>query len=593
MRSSRESSVARSYLHRGGDRPLIGDTIDRFLAAVAARYPQNEAIVSTSQGERLTYVDLDQQVERLARGLVSLGIGRGIRVGIWSTDNLEWVILQLATARIGAVLVNINPAYRVHELEHALHLARVQALFLIPAFRSSDYLGMLEELAPELRTQEADHLAIARLPSLRRAVVYDPGGVADRPALGYLTWNEVLQRGRSVSTDEIRRRASELDPDDPINIQFTSGTTGFPKAVVLTHHNILNNAFFVAEASRFSPADRLCVPVPFYHCFGMVVSTLGCLTHGATLVIPAPHFEAGSVLRAIEIERCTAVHGVPTMFVAELEHADFDSFDLSTLRTGIMAGAPCPPALMRRVIDEMGISELLIGYGQTEASPVTHTTRLEDSFERRIGTVGTNLQHQEVKIVDVKSGEIAPRGQQGEVCFRGYHVMRGYFEQPEATREAIDRAGWLHSGDLGVMDEDGYLSLTGRIKEMIIRGGENIYPAEIEALYYRHPKVAEVAVFGIPDTRLGEEVGAWIRLHENETATPEELVAFAKGSIAHFKVPRHVWVVDELPTTVTGKIQKFKIVETVKRWRAIGQGGRDGRDNEPADRSVSLDRATA
>ncbi len=550
-----------SYVHRGGRRPLIGDTVDGFFRRVVREHPDNEAVVSLEQDARLTYAELEGEVARLARGLVALGLGPGDRVGIWSTDNIEWVLVQLATARIGAILVNINPAYRPHELEHALRLARVQALFVIPSFKSSDYVGMLTELAPELPVQSPDGLSIERLPDLRHVVIYDPEGRAAAPARGITSWTEVLTAGEAVSDEAVETLAARLDPDDPINIQFTSGTTGFPKAVVLTHHNIVNNGFFVAESTRFTHEDRLCVPVPFYHCFGMVVSTLGCLTHGATLIIPAPHFEAGAVLSAIDAERCTAVHGVPTMFVAELEHPDFDSFDLSSLRAGIMAGAPCPPELMRRVIDRMGIGELLIGYGQTEASPVTHMTHPDDPFERRIGTVGTNLPHQEVKVVDVDTGAVVPIGEQGEVCFRGYHVMRGYYDQPEATRETIDDRGWLHSGDLGRMDEDGYLQITGRIKEMIIRGGENVYPAEIEAFYYTHPKVAEIAVFGIPEERLGEEIGAWVRLHEGESATAEELRQYAKGRISHFKVPRHISLVEEFPTTVTGKIQKFRIAE--------------------------------
>jgi fatty-acyl-CoA synthase len=566
------TKLERSYVHRGGEQPLIGDTIDGYLSGVVRRYPDQEAIVSVEQGKRLSYSQLDQEVDRLARGLLALGFGRGDRVGIWSTDNIEWVLLQLATARIGAVLVNINPAYRIQELEHALRLARVQGLFLIPSFRSSNYVGMVSSLAPELETQPADELRLGRLPDLRRVVVYDPMGRYEQPASGVLRWADVIEHGEALPPDVTARQAASLDPDDPINIQFTSGTTGFPKAVVLTHHNILNNGFFVSEQMGFTPADRLCVPVPFYHCFGMVISNLGCLTHGSTIVIPTEHFEAGAVLRAIAQERCTAVHGVPAMFVAELEHPEFDGFELTSLRTGIMAGAPCPPELMRRVIRDMGIGELRIAYGQTEASPVTHMTRRVDSFERRVETVGTNLPHQEVKVVDVDSGAVLPVGQQGEICFRGYHVMSGYYDQPEATAQAIEPGGWLHSGDLGVMDEDGYVRITGRIKEMIIRGGENIYPAEIEAFYYTHPAVAEVAVFGVPDERLGEEVGAWIKLKEEASASAEELREFARERIAHFKVPRYLWIVDEFPTTVTGKVQKYRITEIVEGW--LGEGVR-------------------
>ncbi len=381
-----------------------------------------------------------------------------------------------------------------------------------------------------------------------------------------MTWSEVLSHSEQITDEELATRAAMLDPDDPINIQFTSGTTGFPKAVVLTHHNILNNAYFAAKIMRLSAEDRLCVAVPFYHCFGMVVANLVCITVGATIVIPSEYFDPTPTLAAIDQERCTAVHGVPTMFIAELEHPDFHRFDHSTLRTGIMAGAPCPPELVRRVMEDMGCKEILIGYGETEASPITHLTRPDDSIERRIGTVGTNLPHQECKVIDVQTGAVLPRGRQGEVCFRGYHVMRGYYGQEDATHEAIDEAGWLHSGDLGVLDDDGYLRITGRLKDMIIRGGENIYPVEIENFYFTHPKVADIAVFGVPDEKMGEEVGAWIKLHEGVDAHPEEFREHAKGKISHFKIPRYVWIVEEFPLTVTGKIQKFKIREIVSGW---------------------------
>ena len=554
-----------SYVHVGGQAPLFGDTIDGFFRKVAARFPERDAVVSIPQRVRRSYAELSDDVQRVAKALIALGVGRGDRVGIWSPDNVEWILVQMATARIGAVLVNVNPAYRVGELEHALRLARVQSLFIVPSFRSSSYVEMVCELCPELTRpgglQEQRSAALAELGSV---VVVDPDDLDAEPgAAGMISWHDFLAAGAAIGDADVSARSSTLEADDPINIQFTSGTTGFPKAVVLTHHNLVNNAYFAGEVMRFTEADRLCVPVPFYHCFGMVVSTLLCLTHGSAVVIPAPHFDAGATLAAIQEERCTAVHGVPTMFVAELERPDFDEYDLSSLRTGIMAGAPCPPELVRRVQKEMGCREILIGYGQTEASPITHLTRPEDSFERRVETVGTNLPFQETKVVDVDSGAVVPLGQQGEICFRGYHVMRGYFEQPEATRRAIDGAGWLHSGDLGVMDADGYVRITGRLKDMIIRGGENIYPAEIEAFYYEHPKVAEVAVFGVPDEKMGEEVGAWVRLHDGESADADELRDYAKGKIAHFKVPRYVWLVDEFPMTVTGKIQKFRIRELV------------------------------
>jgi len=374
-----------------------------------------------------------------------------------------------------------------------------------------------------------------------------------------------------VSDEALSARDATLDPDDPINIQFTSGTTGFPKAVLLTHHNILNNGYFTGKIMHFGPQDRLCVPVPFYHCFGMVVANLACVTSGATIVIPADHFDPGAILAAVEKERCTALYGVPTMFIAELEHPEFHRFNLSSLRTGIMAGAPCPPELVRRVIEDMGCQEILIGYGQTEASPITHLTRPEDSFERRVETVGTNLPHQEVKVIDVRTGFVVPTNQQGEVCFRGYHVMRGYYGQEEATREALDEAGWLHSGDLGVLDDDGYLRITGRLKDMIIRGGENIYPAEIEAFYFRHPKIAEIEVFGVPDPKMGEEVAAWIKLHQGQHGEPEEFREYAKGHMAHYKIPRYVWLVNEFPLTVTGKIQKYRMREIASQWLAKEQ----------------------
>ncbi len=554
-----------SYLHRGGLEPLLGETIDQRFRAVVGRFPERDAVVSLPQSVRLSYAALDARCERWARALLALGLEAGDRVGVWSTNNLEWVLLQLATARVGVILVTINPANRSHELEYTLRRARIQALFLIPAFKSSDYVAMLAETCPGLRV--AGNTPAEGLPELRHAILWDPGnpGSTSRPLAGLWTLSEFLAQAETVSGTAVRERAAGLDCDDPINIQFTSGTTGFPKPVVLTHHNILNNAHFVALAMRFSERDRLCVPVPFYHCFGMVLSNLACFCRGAALVIPAPHFEARATLEAVARERCTALHGVPTMFVAELELLREASWDLSSLRTGIMAGAPCPPALLRRVMEDLGCREILIAYGQTEASPVTHITRHDDSNERRVATVGTNMPHQEVKVVCPETGAVTPIGHQGEVCFRGYHVMRGYFEDEQATRSAIDDGGWLHSGDLGVMDASGYLRITGRLRDMIIRGGENIYPAEIEAFYYEHPQVAEVAVFGVADPRMGEEVAAWVQLHEGQTVSSAELREHARGKIAHFKVPRYVWVVESFPLTVTGKIQKFRMREVAER----------------------------
>ena len=557
-----------SYVHRGGDPPLLGSTIGSLFTEIVASFPDYEAIVSIPQKVRLRYTAFQDEIRRLAKALIALGISRGDRVGVWSTNNLEWVLLQMATAHIGAVLVNINPAYRPRDLKHALDQARVQVLFLIPYFKTSNYVEMVCEVCPDVRIAEPEKFSTPLLPDLRQLVVYDPEDPkkTERPYPGFLTWGEVLSQSEKITDEELTTRAAALDPDDPINIQFTSGTTGFPKAVVLTHHNILNNAYFAAKIMRLSAEDRLCVAVPFYHCFGMVVANLVCMTVGATIVIPSEYFDPTPTLAAIDQERCTAVHGVPTMFIAELEHPDFHRFEHSTLRTGIMAGAPCPPELVRRVMEDMGCKEILIGYGETEASPITHLTRPDDSFEKRIGTVGTNLPHQECKVVDVETGAVLPRNQQGEVCFRGYHVMRGYYGQEDATHETIDEAGWLHSGDLGVLDDDGYLAITGRLKDMIIRGGENIYPVEIESFYFTHPKVADIAVFGVPDKEMGEEVGAWIKLHEGVDGQPEEFREYAKEKISHFKIPRYVWIVEEFPMTVTGKIQKFRIREIVSGW---------------------------
>ena len=561
-----------AYVHRGGEEPLLFETLDENLGRVVSAHPDSDAVVSVAQGRRLTYAELDREVDRLSKGLSALGVQRGTHVGVWSTDNVEWLILQCAIARVGALLVNVNPAYKTGELEQALRRARVEVLFLEPSFRASAYADMLCELCPDGTAGDPDGFRAERLPELRSLVLFDPQRTdsVERPAPGFHLWPEVLERGRSVPTERVSERAEEVDPDDPVSIQFTSGTTGVPKAVVLTHHNILNNAWFVGEAMRFTERDRLCVPVPFYHCFGMVLSNLVCLARGAAIVIPAPHFEAGATLRAIQDERCTAVHGVPTMFTAELERPDFEQYDFSSLRTGIMAGAPCPPELVRRVIDDMGCEEILIGYGQTEASPVTHLTDPEDTFEHRTTTVGRNLQHQEVKVVDVADGRLLQRGEVGEVCFRGYHVMRGYFEQEEATSKAIDAAGWLHSGDLGVLEEDGTLRITGRLKDLVIRGGENLYPAEIEAVLDEHPSVVESAVFGVPDEFMGEELGAWVRVREGAGTEPDALREFVRGRLAHFKAPRYVWLVDEFPLTVTGKIQKFAIRDTVQRWQREG-----------------------
>ncbi|MDD3816261.1 MAG: AMP-binding protein [Desulfocapsaceae bacterium] len=552
-----------SYFRTDGTPPLLEQTIPAHLAEITSRFPEQEAVVSRPQGRRLSYRRLDAAVAKLAKGLMALGFGKGERIGIWSTNNIEWLLIQLATARIGAILVNINPAYRSRELAFALQRSEIQGLFLIPAFKSSDYVAILSELVPELHECSSDTLACKDFPFLRRVVLYEPADpiATKRPASGFTLWGEVLARSAAVSNTALAKRTAGLNPHEPINIQYTSGTTGFPKAVVLSHRNILNNAYFSALAMHFSEQDRLCVPVPFYHCFGMVLANLLCLSVGACIVIACQHFEAGQVLAAVAAERCTAIHGVPTMFIAELEHPSFSELDLTSLRTGIMAGAPCPPALMQRVIQDLHCSEILIGYGETEASPLTHLTTREDTLECRINTVGRNLPHQEVKVVDLASGRTLPLGEVGEICFRGYHIMQGYYHDPEATAKAIDQAGWLHSGDLGKMDRDGYVQITGRLKEMIIRGGENIYPREIEDYLFTHAKVAGVAVFGVPDDYYGEEIMAWIKPRNGVEISEEEIRAFCRGKIAHFKIPKYIWFVEEFPMTVTGKLQKYKMRE--------------------------------
>ena len=556
------TNISKSYFHRGGETPLLGQTIPEFFLSIVNQFPEQEAVVSLPQQRRLTYKDFSNATDELARGLLGLGFKRGDRIGIWSTNNIEWLLVQMATARIGAILVNINPAYRPKELAYALERSEVQGLFVIPRFRSSDYVGMLQELIPELQGNNTEFTSKA-LPNLHRIVVYNPDDPlhTETPAAGFTSWQEVIHAAETISQQELDEQTLKLDRDDVINIQYTSGTTGFPKAVMLTHHNILNNAWFSAQAMHFTEKDRLVVPVPFYHCFGMVLANLLCFSVGACLVISSEHFDAEKVLQAVAEEKCTAIHGVPTMFIAQLEHKKFSQFDLSSLRTGIMAGAPCPPELMKRVIKDMHCNEILIGYGETEASPLTHLTTRDDSFERRINTVGHNLPHQEVKIINTDTGATVPLGEIGEICFRGYHIMRGYYGQAEKTAETVDESGWLFSGDLGTMDEYGYVQITGRRKEMIIRGGENIYPREIEDFIFTHPKVAEVAVFGIPDKFYGEQVAAWIELHSGESATEDEIREFCKEEIAHFKIPKYIRFVETFPMTVTGKVQKFKMRE--------------------------------
>ncbi len=561
------TTYAKSYFHRGGNTPLQGDTIPAHFTAIARRFPKHEAVVSIHQQRRMTYEQIAAHIDEVALGLLGIGFGKGDRIGIWSTNNIEWLLLQMATARIGAVLVNINPAYRPRELAYAIRQSEVQGIFTIPTFRSSDYIAMLVELVPELKSCAPTELDSKEFPFLKRVVIYNPESAreTERPHQGFMLWQEVLDSGGTITMEALEQVSASLECDDPINIQYTSGTTGFPKAVVLTHHNILNNAWFSAQAMHFTERDRLCVPVPFYHCFGMVLANLLCFSVGACLVLPDEHFDPLAVLKAIESEHCTALHGVPTMFIAELEQSEFPQFDLSSLRTGIMAGAPCPPRLMKQVMEEMNCSEILIGYGETEASPLTHLTDRDDSLERRTETVGRNLPHQEVRIVNTDTGQTVQLGEVGEICFRGYHIMRGYYANPEATGKAIDEAGWLFSGDLGSMDADGYVRITGRRKEMIIRGGENIYPREIEDLIFSHPAVAAVAVFGVADEYYGEELMAWIQLHDKSVVSEDEIREYCKDKISHFKIPRYIRFVDEFPMTVTGKLQKFRMREIAEK----------------------------
>ncbi len=545
-----------SYARGKSDAELLYAPIGQVLSEVAARYPDNDALVDCAQGRRFTYREFDALTSRLAKGLMAMGLGVGARVGIWGVNCWEWVAVQFATAKAGTILVNVNPAYRTHELEYALRQSEMQAIVLMESFKASRYLEMLQEVTPELATAQPGELRSSRLPMLRNVVVI--GGRAP----GTRSFDELLDLGVGVSDEDLAERMAGLDPDDEINIQYTSGTTGFPKGVVLTHFNVMNNGFHVGQVMRFTEKDRLCIPVPFYHCFGMVLSNLACVSAGATMVIPGPVFEPKAVFEAVQGERCTALHGVPTMFIAELNHPDFASYDLSTLRTGIMAGAPCPVETMKQVIERMHLRDVTIAYGMTESSPVATMTRLDAPLQRRVATVGEVMPWQEIKVVEPATGRAVPRGEQGEICFRGYHVMSRYYNNPEATAEAVDRAGWLHSGDLGVMDAEGFVKITGRIKEMVIRGGENLYPREIEEFLRTSGEMLDVYVVGVPDLKYGEELMAWVVLRPGSEATEESLREFCRGRITHHKVPRY-WKFlrssEELPMTVTGKIQKFKM----------------------------------
>ena len=541
-----------SYVSGTSDTPLLGMTIGDAFDRTVARFPNNDALICGHQGLRYTYSQLRAEVDRCARGLLALGITKGDRVGIWAPNRAEWTITQFATAKIGAILVNINPAYRLHELEYALSQSGCAALVMAPSFRTANYTEMLLTLCPELHRCAPGRLDAHKTPQLRHVI-----RLGEEHAPGMWIWDELLERSREVSAEELAARQAEQQFDDPINIQYTSGTTGNPKGATLSHHNILNNGYFVARLQGFTERDRLCIPVPLYHCFGMVMGNLGCVTHGAAMIYPAEAFEPGAVLSTVERERCTALYGVPTMFIAELAHADFDKYDLSSLRTGVMAGSPCPVEVMRQVISKMHMSEVEICYGMTETSPVSFQTHLDDPLEKRVATVGQIHPHVEVKLVDAATGYVVPRGEPGELLTRGYSVMLGYWGNAEATAKAIDAARWMHTGDLATMDADGYVNIVGRLKDMVIRGGENIYPREVEEFLYTHPKISDVQVIGVPDAKYGEQLMAWVKLKEGATATPEELQAFCQGQIATFKIPVYWKFVDGFPMTVTGKIQKF------------------------------------
>jgi fatty-acyl-CoA synthase len=547
-----------SYVCGVSTQPLLHQTVGEVLALTAQRWPGNEAIVVRHQNARLTYRELNRMVDRVARALLACGLVPGDRVAIWSPNNLQWVLAQFATARAGLVLVNINPAYRASELEFALSKVGCRMLILARAFKTSDYVEMIRSLMPGDAWLGGGRVACAAYPSLEYVVQ-----LGESPVPGFLSFEELCAGADRVAPTALEALAGTLDPDQPINIQFTSGTTGRPKGATLSHFNIVNNGYFVGEGMRLGPADRLCIPVPLYHCFGMVLGVLAAVTHGSTMVFPAESFDAVSVLQTVAQERCTALHGVPTMFIAELEHPRFREFDLSSLRTGIMAGAPCPVAVMLRVVEEMHLREITICYGMTETSPVSFQSNADDALETRVTSVGRVHPHVQVKIIDT-AGQVVPRGEAGELLTRGYSVMHGYWDDPERTAESIDAAGWMHTGDLAVLDREGCCNIVGRVKDMIIRGGENVYPREIEEYLYRHPKILDVAVVGVADAKFGEEVCAVVRLREGANAEAEEIIQFCRGQIAHYKVPRYVRFVDSFPMTVTGKVQKFMLREQMQ-----------------------------
>ncbi|MEO8692615.1 MAG: AMP-binding protein [Acidimicrobiales bacterium] len=538
------ASAVSSYVSGAAGTPLLGATVGAALANTVARFPDGEALVAVHQGLRYSYREFAGEVERVALGLLALGIEKGDRVGIWAPNCAEWAILQFATSRVGAILVNINPAYRPGEFEFAMAHSGVRMLVTAANYKTSDYLGMLASVR-------------AALPALERVVTID----GDRASATDLVWSELVAASTGATPQQLAEREQTLDADDPINIQYTSGTTGRPKGATLTHHNIVNNAYAMAEILGYTAADRVCIPLPLYHCFGMGVGNLGCVTTGATMVYPAASFEPVPTMQAVQDERCTSLYGVPTMWIAQLEHPRFAEFDLTSLRTGLMGGSPCPIEVMKRAVSDMHASEVCIVYGMTETAPISFITRPDDDLERRVSTVGRVMPYVEAKIIDPTTGQALPRGAAGEVCTRGYVVMRGYWDDPAATADAVDAGGWMHTGDLGVIDDEGYLNIVGRMRDMVIRGGENIYPREIEEVLFQHPAIGSAQVIGVPDALTGEELMAWVVVRDGVTVDEDELRAFCKARLSHFKVPRYWQFVTEFPMTVTGKIQKFKMRE--------------------------------
>lgn len=546
-----------SYTSGPSTKPLIGMTIGDKFDEIATTYPDNDALIVRHQGIRLTYAELKQRVDEAARAFLAIGVKRGDRVGMWSPNCAQWTITQFATAKVGAILVNVNPAYRLHELEYSMNQSETKFLVTADSFKSSNYTQMLFDLAPELKSCTEGELVSEKLPNLKGII-----NLSAEKQDGMWRWDDFVEMAEKIDASQLEKIQAELQFDDPINIQYTSGTTGFPKGAALSHHNILNNGFFVAESMNFTDQDRLIIPVPLYHCFGMVMGNLGCMTHGATMIYPDDGFEPKSVLEAVAEERATALYGVPTMFIAEMEHPDFDQYDVSSLRTGIMAGSICPAEVMKAVNSKLNMKEVQIAYGMTETSPVSTQTAADDAFEKRVTTVGRTQPHLETKLVDPATGNIVPRGEVGELCTRGYSVMLKYWNNPEATAGSIDPAGWMHTEDLATMDEEGYIQIVGRIKDMVIRGGENVYPKEIEEFLYTHPSISDVQVTGVPDKKYGEELVAWVKLSPGaDEVTADDLRAFCKGKITHFKIPRYFKFTDEFPMTVTGKIQKFKMRE--------------------------------